>query len=100
MTISNKDELVQFMQTYFDELTDIQYIEIMSSTLGIYESEKPNDLSQLLRNIDEYGAYLETLPPDVETPLFWYDENEKAKDIFKGNQYTSERGQNVPFKNC
>jgi hypothetical protein len=74
MTISTKDELVQFMQTYFHELTDIQYVEIMSSTLGIYESQKPNDLSQLLQKIDEYGAYLETLPPDVETPLFWYDD--------------------------
>jgi hypothetical protein len=71
MRISTKDELVQFMQTYFHELTDMQYIEIMSSTLGIYESEKPNDLSQLLEKIDEYGSHLETLPPDVETPLFW-----------------------------
>lgn len=76
MRISTKDELVQFMQTYFHELTDIQYIEIMSSTLGIYESEKPTDLQQLLLKIDEYGAYLETLPHDVETPLFWYDEKE------------------------
>ena len=76
MRISTKDELIQFMQTYFHELTDMQYIEIMSSTLGIYESEKPTDLHQLLRKIDEYGAYLETLPHDVETPLFWYDEKE------------------------
>jgi len=76
MTISSHLELREFIETYFHQLTDAQYIDIISATLGIYESGKPTDLNQLLERIDSYGAYLETLPHDVELPLFWTDEKE------------------------
>ena len=53
MTISNHHELREFIQSYFHELTDAQYIDIISATLGIYESGKPTDLQQLLLKIHE-----------------------------------------------
>ncbi len=74
MTISNASELKAFLIQNFDWILDIDYIEIMANTLGIYEYSKPNDLDKLLSKIDTHAAYLATQPISHEMPLFWIEE--------------------------
>ena len=71
MTISNPTELKAFLIENFDWILDIDYIEIMANTLGIYEYSKPNDLDKLLSRIDTHATYLATQPLNHEMPLFW-----------------------------
>ena len=70
MTISNASELKAFLIQNFDWILDIDYIEIMANTLGIYEYSKPNYLDKLLSRVDTHVAYLEKQPVSHETPLF------------------------------
>jgi hypothetical protein len=71
MKITNYKDLIEFIQTNFEHLTDADYIELMSSTLGVYEHSKPKDLDKLIERITTHGMYLEQLPTDNERPLFW-----------------------------
>lgn len=71
MRISNATELKAFLIQNFDLILDVDYIEIMANTLGVYEYSKPNDLYKLLSRIDTHAAYLATQPISHEMPLFW-----------------------------
>ena len=74
MTISNPTELKAFLIENFDWILDIDYIEIMANTIGIYEYSKPKDLDKLLTRIDTHAAYLDKHPISHEAPLFWVEE--------------------------
>lgn len=76
MKIANYKDLIEFIQVNFAHLTDADYIELMSSTLGVYENTKPKDLDKLIERITTHGMYLEQLPSNHERPLFWIVENE------------------------
>jgi hypothetical protein len=71
MTISNATELKAFLIENYDWILDIDYVEIMANTLGIFEYSKPKDLDNLLTRIDTHAAYLATQPVSDEMPLFW-----------------------------
>jgi len=71
MRISNYTELIEFLKTNYDHLSNSDYIELMSSTLGVYENTKPKDLDKLIERITTHGIYLEQLPIGQERPLFW-----------------------------
>jgi capsid portal protein len=76
MKIANYKDLIEFIKINYQHLTDADYIELMSSTLGVYEHSKPNDLDKLIERITMHGMYLEQLPTNHERPLFWIVENE------------------------
>jgi len=71
MKITNYKDLIEFIQTNFEHLTDADYIELMKSTLGVFEHSKPNDLDKLIERITTHGMYLDQLPTGYERPLFW-----------------------------
>jgi hypothetical protein len=71
MTISNATELKAFLIEYFDWILDIDYVEIMANTLGIYEYSKPKDIEQLMKRIDLQAKLLDELPSHYELPLFF-----------------------------
>ena len=71
MKIANYKDLIEFIQANYAHLTDADYIELMSSTLGVYENTKPKDLEKLIERITTHGMYLEQLPTNHERPLFW-----------------------------
>jgi hypothetical protein len=70
MKITNATELKAFLQANYKPLTDAQYIELMSHTLGVYEHRKPKDLEQLMKRIDLQAKLLDELPTHYELPLF------------------------------
>jgi len=70
MKITNATELKAFLKANYKHLTDAQYIELMSHTLGVYEHSKPKDLEQLMRRIDLQAKLLDELPSHYELPLF------------------------------
>ena len=76
MKIANYKDLIEFIQVNYAHLNDADYIELMSSTLGVYETTKPKDLEKLIERITMHGMYLEQLPTNHERPLFWIVENE------------------------
>lgn len=76
MKIANYKDLIEFIKINYQHLTDADYIELISSTLGVYENTKPKDLDILIERITTHGMYLEQLPTNHERPLFWIVENE------------------------
>jgi capsid portal protein len=74
MRITTSTELKAFLQINFKHLTDAQYIDLMSHTLGVYENSKPKDLEQLLKKIDVQDKFLSELPSQYETPLFFIEQ--------------------------
>jgi hypothetical protein len=74
MRITTTTELKAFLQMHFQNLTDSQYIELMSFTLGVYEHSKPNSLEQLLKQIDVQNKFLSELPSHYELPLFFIEQ--------------------------
>lgn len=74
MRITTSTELKAFLQINFKHLTDAQYIDLMSHTLGVYENSKPKDLEQLLKKIDVQDKFLSELPSHYELPLFFIEQ--------------------------
>jgi hypothetical protein len=74
MRITTTAELKAFLQIHFQNLTDAQYIDLMSHTLGVYEHSKPNSLEQLLQKIDVQDKFLSELPSHYELPLFFIEQ--------------------------
>jgi len=70
MKITNAIELKAFLKANYKHITDAQYIELMSHTLGVYEHSKPKDLEQLMKRIDLQAKLLDELPSHYELPLF------------------------------
>jgi capsid portal protein len=70
MKITNATELKAFLKANYKHLTDAQYIELMSHTLGVYEHSKPKDLDKLIERIDLQAKLLDELPSHYELPLF------------------------------
>ncbi len=70
MKITNATELKAFLKANYKHLTDAQYIELMSHTLGVYEYGKPIDLEQRMKRIDLQAKLIDELPSHYELPLF------------------------------
>ena len=70
MKITNATELKAFLNANYKHLTDTQYIELMSHTLGVYEYGKPKDLEQLMKRIDLQAKLIDELSSHYELPLF------------------------------
>lgn len=75
MTISNAEELKTFLKDNFHHLSDEQYIQIISETMGVYEHSKPADLNQLINKIDTHWNYLQSYEQRQELPLFFIIDN-------------------------
>ncbi len=67
MQISNHIELISFLKKYFHQLSHHDYINIIQSSIGVYEWSKPDDLEQLVKKIESHSKFNR----GVETPLFW-----------------------------
>lgn len=70
MRISSVEELKTLLMVVFHCLSDEQYIEIFSETLGLYEHSKPSDLEMLMKRIDRLEKFLDEMPSNHELPLF------------------------------
>ena len=71
-TITNEAELLTFLKSNWNRLTDFGYIEIIRESLQVYESEKPKTFeiaeTRIKDFLSKYGN------PNIEKPL-WIQDN-------------------------
>ena len=70
MTIQTIDELLDFIETNYEKLSNEKYIELLKLTIQVYVSEKPSSKEIAIQNIKSHYEYLETFPEGHELPLF------------------------------
>ena len=70
MTIQTIDELLDFIETNFEKLSNEKYIELLKLTIQVYVSEKPSSKEIAIKTIQSHYEYLETFPEGYELPLF------------------------------
>ena len=70
MLIQTIDELLDFIETNFEKLSNEKYIELLNLTLQVYVSEKPSSKEIAIKTIQSHYEYLETFPAGHELPLF------------------------------
>lgn len=66
--INTLKELITYVQTNYDKLTDIQFQKLLNNTLFIYPREKPKTLNEALKMINHYGNIpigIRPLFPDI-----------------------------------
>jgi hypothetical protein len=64
--INTVEDLKDFLRDNWETMNTKLYVEIMRETLGVYESEKPSDITKLFKAIDKQLEY----PEQAEKPLF------------------------------
>lgn len=69
-TISNIEELKDFLREHYNTLTFDQYSNLIRSTLDVIVLNMPNDVNVALEEITEYWNKFGSLPPDTERPFF------------------------------
>ena len=70
MKIQTIDELLDFIETNYEKLSNEKYIELLKLTIQVYVSEKPSSKEIAIQNIQSHYEYLETFPGGHELPLF------------------------------
>jgi hypothetical protein len=64
--INTVEDLKDFLRDNWETMNTKLYVEIMRETLGVYEREKPPDITKLFKAIDKQLEY----PEAHEKPLF------------------------------
>ena len=70
MKIESIEDLLTFIETNFEKLSNEKYIELLKLTIQVYVSEKPSSKEIAIKNIQSHYEYLETFPEGHELPLF------------------------------
>ena len=65
--IRNVDELMSFLKTNYDNLTESQFEQIISTTLNVWVTGKPKDFNTAQAKLITYLMKYEN---DIEKPLF------------------------------
>ena len=70
MNINNLNELISYVKTNFNELTDNEFQTLLNSTLFIYPLRKPETEIEAINMIKKYGNIpIENRPlfPDIKS---------------------------------
>jgi hypothetical protein len=70
MNINNLNELISYVNTNFNELTDNEFQTLLNSTLFIYPLRKPKTVIEAINMIKKYGNIpIENRPlfPDIKS---------------------------------
>lgn len=68
--IENISELLNFINTNYEKLSEKKYAEILLHTLDVYTLEKPKSKEKALKLIQEHYDFLASRPSHWEKPLF------------------------------
>jgi peroxiredoxin family protein len=75
MTIETIDELLDFIDTNYERLTEKAYIDICRSTMQLYEYKMPDTKEDTLERIQELYEFTSSYENLTETPLFLFNDN-------------------------
>ena len=70
MTIQTIDDLLNFVDSNYDNLSDTQYIEICRTTMHLYEYRKPQTKQMALERINELYKLAQKYESVQDMPLF------------------------------
>ena len=70
MTIQTIDELLGFIDTNYERLSDKAYVDICRSTMQLYEYKKPDTKEATLDRILDLYTFSEQYKSIQELPLF------------------------------
>ena len=70
MTIQTIDELLDFIDTNYERLSDKAYVDICRSTMHLYEYKKPDTKEATLKRIKELNNFANSYSSIHEIPLF------------------------------
>ena len=75
MTIQTIDELLYFIETNYEKLTDKNYIDLCKGTMHLYEYDKPDTKEKALQRIRELYTFTQSYSSVQELPLFMEENN-------------------------
>ena len=75
MTIQTINELLDFIDTNYERLSDKAYVDICRSTMQLYEYKKPDTKEATLNRMQDLYEYRLSYEHLTETPLFLMNEN-------------------------
>ena len=70
MLIQTIDELLDFIETNYEKLSDKNYVDLCRSTMQLYEFEKPSTKEATLKRIQELYEFTSSYENLTDTPLF------------------------------
>ena len=70
MTIQTIDELLDFIETNYEKLSNEKYIELLKLTIQVYVFGKPKTKEEALEEIFNHYKFIETFSTGHELPLF------------------------------
>tara|TARA_R100000734_G_C3311928_1_gene102861 strand:- start:1472 stop:1687 length:216 start_codon:yes stop_codon:yes gene_type:complete len=70
MKIQTIDELLDFIETNYEKLSNEKYVELIRLTLQVYVFGKPKTKEEALEQILEHYKFIESFPSGHEIPLF------------------------------
>ena len=70
MTIQTIDELLDFIDTNYEKLSDKNYVDLCRSTMQLYEYKKPDTKEKALTRIKELYSLNQKYTSVQEMPLF------------------------------
>lgn len=70
MTIQTIDELLDFIKTNYEKLSNEKYVDLIRLTLQVYVFGKPKTKEEALEQILEHYKFIESFPSGHEIPLF------------------------------
>ena len=70
MTIQTIDELLDFIETNYDKLSDKNYVDLCRSTMHLYEYRKPSTKEKTLERIKKLYELNQKYDSVTELPLF------------------------------
>jgi hypothetical protein len=70
MTIQTIDELLDFIETNYERLSDKAYVDICRSTMHLYEYKKLDTKEATLKRIKELNNFANSYSSIHELPLF------------------------------
>lgn len=63
MKITTSTELINYIQNNFNEITAHDYINLISATLNVYHLNKPKNVLQAIKMINEWSSMPVELRP-------------------------------------
>ena len=75
MTIQTIDELLDFIDTNYEKLSDKNYVDLCRSTMQLYEDKKPDTKEKALIRIQELYEFTSSYENLTDTPLFLLNDN-------------------------
>lgn len=70
MEIATIEDLLKFVDTHYDKLTDEQYVMLCRETMHLYEYQKPRTKQATMDRILDLYAFSEQYKSIQELPLF------------------------------